>query len=89
MASPIKRREVTSGSLRSHLADVLNRTAYAGDRVVVTRHGKAIAAVISAADLRLLEELEDARDAALLRRAVAEDDGAGVSVDELRRDLLG
>ncbi|MFC8526479.1 type II toxin-antitoxin system Phd/YefM family antitoxin [Nocardia sp. NPDC057227] len=89
MASPIKRHEVTSGSLRSRLADVLNRIAYAGDRVVVTRHGKAIAAVISANDLRLLEELEDARDAALLRRAVAEDNGSGIPVDDLRRDLLG
>ncbi|HEY5858198.1 MAG TPA: type II toxin-antitoxin system prevent-host-death family antitoxin [Aldersonia sp.] len=88
MAAIIETREVTSGDLRGHLADVLNRTAYAGERVVVTRHGKRIAAVIPADDLDLLEALENARDTAALEQAIAEDDGERTTVEDLRKELF-
>lgn len=89
MTATIETREVTSGDLRGHLADVLNRTAYAGERVVVTRHGKRIAAVIPADDLELLEALENARDAAALEQSIAEDDGARATAEDLRKELFG
>ncbi|MFZ2173323.1 MAG: type II toxin-antitoxin system prevent-host-death family antitoxin [Rhodococcus sp. (in: high G+C Gram-positive bacteria)] len=88
MTATIETREVTSGDLRGHLADVLNRTAYAGERVVVTRHGKRIAAVIPADDLELLEALENARDAAALEQAITEDDGERTTVADLRKELF-
>lgn len=88
MTATVETREVTSGDLRGHLADVLNRTAYAGERVVVTRHGKRIAAVIPADDLELLEALENARDAAALERAITEDDGERTTVADLRKELF-
>lgn len=89
MTATIETREVTSGDLRGHLSDVLNRTAYAGERVVVTRHGKRIAAVIPADDLELLEALENARDAAALEEAIAEDDGERTIAEDLRKELFG
>lgn len=88
MTATVETREITSGDLRGHLADVLNRTAYAGERVVVTRHGKRIAAVIPADDLELLEALENARDVAALEQAIAEDDGERTSVADFRKELF-
>ncbi len=41
---------------RARLADLANRVAYGGERVVLTRHGRPFVALISAEDLSLLEE---------------------------------
>ncbi|MFJ3499031.1 type II toxin-antitoxin system Phd/YefM family antitoxin [Streptomyces sp. NPDC090135] len=40
---------------RAELADLINRVVYGGERVVVTRHGKPLVALVSAADLDVLE----------------------------------
>ncbi|MFI9822770.1 type II toxin-antitoxin system Phd/YefM family antitoxin [Streptomyces sp. NPDC052013] len=45
---------------RAELADLINRVVYGGERVVVTRHGKPLVALVSADDLRRLDELQDA-----------------------------
>lgn len=59
-------------NVRSSLADTINRVAYQGERVVLERRGKSVAALISMEDLALLEQLEDAADAKAARRALAE-----------------
>jgi prevent-host-death family protein len=46
---------------RSDLAELVNRVAYSGERVVLTRHGKPLAALVSPADLERLEQLEGER----------------------------
>jgi antitoxin (DNA-binding transcriptional repressor) of toxin-antitoxin stability system len=43
-----------------------------GERVVLRRGRKPVAAVVPIKDLRLLEEIEDRRDAELARKALAE-----------------
>ena len=48
---------------RQEFADLVNRVAYGGERVVVHRRGKDLVAVIPAADLAALEALEDRLDA--------------------------
>ena len=44
--------------VRKRLADTINRVAYQGERAVVTRHNKGMAALVSMEDLALLERLE-------------------------------
>jgi prevent-host-death family protein len=44
---------------RAELADLINRVVYGGERVVVTRHGKPLVALVSAADLERLEESQE------------------------------
>lgn len=80
-------REVTTRELRSQLSDVLGRTMYAGERIGVTRNGKLAAVIVSVADLETLEEFEMAQDVAAYREAKRSDDGARVSLDELRAEL--
>lgn len=60
------------------LGEVVDRVGREGERIVVTRHGRPVAAVIPVEDLDLLEDLEDARDAADITHALAEDDGAAL-----------
>ncbi|GHE78367.1 type II toxin-antitoxin system Phd/YefM family antitoxin [Streptomyces thermocarboxydus] len=49
--------EIPVTQARAELADLINRVVYGGERVVVTRHGKPLVALVSAEDLRRLEEV--------------------------------
>ncbi len=55
---------------RSRFSEVVNRAAFASERVVLTRRGKRFAAVVPIEDLDFLEELEDRADAADYRAAL-------------------
>ncbi|MFF5259673.1 type II toxin-antitoxin system Phd/YefM family antitoxin [Actinomadura viridis] len=46
---------------RKEFADLVNRVAYTGERVALTRRGKVMAALVSAEDLELLESLRAGR----------------------------
>jgi prevent-host-death family protein len=48
--------EIPVTQARAELAELINRVVYGGERVVVTRHGKPLVALVSADDLRRLEE---------------------------------
>ncbi|MGW4780830.1 type II toxin-antitoxin system Phd/YefM family antitoxin [Streptomyces filamentosus] len=50
--------EIPVTQARAELADLINRVVYGSERVVVTRHGKPLVALVSAADLERLEKLE-------------------------------
>lgn len=51
--------EIPVTQARAELADLINRVVYGGERVVVTRHGKPLVALVSAADLEQLEALQE------------------------------
>lgn len=55
---------------RSRFSEVVNRAAFASERVVLTRRGKRFAAVVPIEDLNFLEELEDRADAEDYRAAL-------------------
>jgi prevent-host-death family protein len=56
---------------REELGTLVNRVSIGRERVVISRNGKGIAAVVSMEDLELIRRLEDAADlkAALAARA--------------------
>ncbi|WP_405609690.1 type II toxin-antitoxin system Phd/YefM family antitoxin [Streptomyces sp. NBC_00076] len=51
--------EIPVTQARAELADLINKVVYGGERVVVTRHGKPLVALVSAADLERLEKLQE------------------------------
>jgi prevent-host-death family protein len=51
--------EIPVTQARAELADLINRVVYGGERVVVTRHGKPLIALVSADDLRRLDETQE------------------------------
>lgn len=59
---------------REKFADVLDEVSVRGERIVLYRHGKTVAAVISYDDLELLEALEDRYDVETARDSLAESD---------------
>jgi prevent-host-death family protein len=71
--------------LRTRGSDAINRVAYAGDRVLLQRHGKSIAAIVSVEDLELLQALEDRIDLAAARKALKS--GGRVAWDKIKADL--
>lgn len=52
---------------RAELADLINRVVYGGEQVVLTRHGKPLVALVSAADLQRLRELDAESDERAVR----------------------
>ena len=54
---------IPATAVRDSFSETLNRVAYKGERIVLERHGKAVAALVSVEDLALLESLEDRLDA--------------------------
>ena len=54
--------EISVTQARAEFADLINRVVYGGERVVVTRHGKPLVALVSAADLERLAELDAAEE---------------------------
>jgi prevent-host-death family protein len=50
--------EIPVTQARAELADLINRVVYGNERVVVTRHGKPLVALVSAADLERLAALD-------------------------------
>ena len=72
--------------VREELADIVNRVAYGGDRVLLCRRDKPLVALVSIDDLALLEELEDRMDVAAAEEALAEEDEP-ISYDDLRKAL--
>jgi prevent-host-death family protein len=50
--------EVPVTQARAELAELINRVVYGGERVVLTRHGKPLVALVTAADLERLQETE-------------------------------
>lgn len=56
---------------RRNFSELITRVAYGGSRVVVERHGRPLAALISAHDLTKLEAWEHERDSAPNRQMAA------------------
>ena len=72
---------------RDHLSEVVDRARYTHERVVLTKRGKEVGAIVSIEDLKLLEMLEDQIDIDMARKALAEAGEERVSYKSLREKL--
>jgi prevent-host-death family protein len=70
------------------LSTVINRAAFGKERVVLTRRGKEVAAVVPIEDVKLLEKLEDRIDLEEARAALAETKSKGtIPWEKIKADL--
>jgi prevent-host-death family protein len=79
---------ISTADARQNLAELINRVAYGKERVVLTRHGKEIAALVPVEDLTLVERLRlylRRRDVEAALRDV--ESRGGIDLDELLRAL--
>lgn len=73
---------------RSNLTEIVNEVAYGGERVILTRKGKELVAIISLEDLEILQALEDKIDFEEAKKALKDIEKHGtVSWEELKRQL--
>jgi prevent-host-death family protein len=61
-------RDITE--VRRNFSETVNQVAFGKERVLVTRHGKALVALVPIEDLQLLEDLEDRIDLEKTRAAL-------------------
>lgn len=54
---------------REKLSEIINRVAYGDERIVLTRHGKALVAMVPIEDLEALDRYQDLLDAQLAEEA--------------------
>jgi len=62
----------TAVKARAEFAEITNRAAYGKERIIVTRKGKDIIAIVPIEDIELLEALEDRMDIEEARKALKE-----------------
>lgn len=80
--------EIPTAEARRQLADLVNRVAYGKERVVLTRHGRAVAALVPMEDLSLLERVRARLRRRRVEQAVREaESGDVVSWESLRDEL--
>jgi len=54
--------KVTAADVRKNLSHIINKVAYGKESFVLTRRGRAIAALVSMDDLKLIQDLEERLD---------------------------
>jgi prevent-host-death family protein len=65
-------RTVAAGELRNRGSDIVNAVAYGHENIVLTRHGKPVAAIVSLLVLEALKDIEDEIDREGVRKARAD-----------------
>ena len=60
--------EVRVSDARRNLSEHINRVAFGDERIVFTRHGKGLVALVPIADAELLQRLEDESDVEIARQ---------------------
>jgi len=62
---------LTTVEARENFAELIDRAALSAERIVITRHGEPMAALISLEDLELVEEIERRLERKRRRRSAA------------------
>ena len=70
---------------RAKFSDLITKAAFEKDRIVLTRNGKELAALVPIEDVLLLEELENKADLQAARKALKEK--GSVPWEKLKADL--
>jgi prevent-host-death family protein len=76
--------KLTTSTARAQFADLVNRAEYAGERTIVHRRNRPVAAVVPIEDLELIERYEDELDVRLIKKARKE---KTVPWEQVKKDL--
>ena len=80
--------DISTADARKNLADLVNRVAYGKERVVLTRHGKRVAALIPIEDLSLLDKIRGAAGRLDVAAALSErESGDSIEWVDLKREM--
>jgi hypothetical protein len=68
------------------MATAINKVAFGGERIVLQRNNKDVAALVPMEDLTLLIELEDRADLVEIRKAL-EEPGSNIRWEDIKKEL--
>jgi prevent-host-death family protein len=71
--------------VRSEFSSTVNRVAFGGERIIIESHGKNRAALVSLADLALIERIENETDIAKANKSMKE--GGRTSLGDVEKQL--
>lgn len=89
MTTARKHRTIAVAELRSEMSSEIARALHKGERTLITKNGKAAAALISAADLAYFEHLEDLADVRAYDEAKEKDDGSRFTIEDILAEVDG
>jgi prevent-host-death family protein len=72
---------------RARFTESVNRVTYRGERILIQKHGRPVAALVPVEDLALIRQLEDRIDLEDARKALAEAKGKLVPWETVKREL--
>ena len=78
---------ISTVKARDEFSTVVNRAAFGKERVILTRRGKKLAAVVPIDDVKLLEELEDRLDLEEAERILADQNEVPIPYKKARKRL--
>ncbi|MFZ0707450.1 MAG: type II toxin-antitoxin system Phd/YefM family antitoxin [Candidatus Korobacteraceae bacterium] len=76
--------KISTSTARQKFSEILSKAEFAGERTILHRRKKPIAAVVPIEDLELIERYEDELDARLLKKARKE---KTIPWEQLKQDL--
>jgi prevent-host-death family protein len=76
---------MAASKAREEFVNTLNRVANGGERIVLHRRGKDVAALVPVEDLALLEEMEDRMDLEAAREAMKEP--GTIPLEQVKQEL--
>lgn len=82
--------QISTAKAKGRFSEMVSRVGFGKERVVLTRRGKPLAAVVPVEDLERLEALEDQEDLKAAEKALREFKKSGeraASLEEVARDL--
>ncbi|HKA32068.1 MAG TPA: type II toxin-antitoxin system Phd/YefM family antitoxin [Candidatus Binatia bacterium] len=80
--------QVSTAAARKQISEVINRAAFGKERMILTRRGKEVAAVVPIEDVKVLEALEDRMDLEEARASLARAKGRrAISWTKLKKEL--
>ena len=81
-------KSMNMAEARENFAHIVNSAAYGHERIVLTRRGKRVVAIVPVEDIDFLEELEDridASDVLKIRQEVARE--GTISLEDVKKEL--
>ncbi len=74
---------------RTEFAELINRAAYGKERIILSRHGKSVAAIVPMESLKALEALEKLEDAADRKTLASRRQEPSISWEKAKKHLSG
>jgi prevent-host-death family protein len=81
-------KKINSAKARRSFSDLLNETGFGGHRTVITRKGKAVAAMVPLDDLEAIQVLEDQKDVTEAQCILSDKESEFIPWEQAKKELL-